>query len=77
MSAIVKDDWTNCEKNIKHLKNQKDIGFIALVVSENIEINEFGEKMYFELFLWLKFAQNGPKMTKIGQIFCCIFWYAF
>ena len=48
MSAIVKEDWTNCEKNIKHLKNQKDIGFIALVVSENIEINEFGEKIYFE-----------------------------
>ena len=48
MSAIVKDDWTNCEKNIKHLKNQKDIGFIALVVSENMEINEFGGKIYFE-----------------------------
>ena len=47
MSAIVKDDWTNCEKNNKHLKNPKDIGFIALVVSENIEINEFGEKNIF------------------------------
>ena len=47
MSAIVKDDWTKCEKNIKHLKNQKDIGFIALVVSENIEINDFGEKNIF------------------------------
>ena len=47
MSAIVKDDWTNSEKNIKHLKNQKDIGFIALVVSENIEINDFGEKNIF------------------------------
>ena len=46
MSAIVKDDWTNCEKNIKDLKNQKDIGFIALLVSENIEINEFGGKKY-------------------------------
>ena len=21
--AIVKDNWTNCEKNVKHLKNQK------------------------------------------------------
>ena len=47
MSAIVKDDWTNCEKNFKHLKNLKDIGFIALVVSENIEMNEFGEKNIF------------------------------
>ena len=47
VSAIVKDDWKNCEKNIKHLKNQKDIGFIALVVSENIEINEFGGKNIF------------------------------
>ena len=47
MSAIVKDDWTNCEKNIRHIKNQKDIGFIALVVSENIEINDFGEKNIF------------------------------
>ena len=35
------------KKNIKHLKNQKDIGFIALVVSENIEINESGEKNIF------------------------------
>ena len=48
MSAIVKDDWTNCKKNIKHLTNQKDIGFIALMVSENIEINDFGEKILFE-----------------------------
>ena len=72
MSAIVKDDWTNCEKNIKHLKNQKGIGFIALVVSENKEINEFGEKIYFQKFLWLKFAPNCPKMTKIGQILRCI-----
>ena len=43
MSVIVKDDWTNCERNIKHLKIQKDIGIIALVFSENIEINEFEE----------------------------------
>ena len=42
MSAIVKDDWTNCEKNIKDLKNQKHDGFKALMVSENIEINELG-----------------------------------
>ena len=47
MSAIVKDDWTKCEKNIKHLTNQKDISFIALVVSENIELNEFGVKNIF------------------------------
>ena len=47
MSTIVRDDWTNCEKNIKHLKNQKDNGFIAPVVSENMEINEFGEKNIF------------------------------
>ena len=47
MSAIVKDDWTNCEKNIKHLNNQKRDGFKALGVSENIEINEFGEKNIF------------------------------
>ena len=45
VSTIVRDDWTNCEKNIKHLKNQKDNGFIAPVVSENMEINEFGEKI--------------------------------
>ena len=44
----MKDYWTNCEKNIKHLKYQKDIGFIALVVSENIEKKEFGGKIYFE-----------------------------
>ena len=24
VSVIVKDDWTDCEKNIMHLKNQKD-----------------------------------------------------
>ena len=61
MSAIVKDDWTNCEKNIKHLKNQKDIGFIALVVLENIEINEFGEKNIF----WIIFvAQICTKLSK-------------
>ena len=77
MSAIVKDDWTNCEKNIKDQKNQKDIGFIALGVSENIEINEFGGEIYLEYFLWLKFAPNGPKMTKISQILCCVFFYAF
>ena len=46
MSAIVKDDRTNCEKNIKHLKNQKRDGFKALGVSENMEINELGEKKY-------------------------------
>ena len=40
MSAIMKDDWTNCEINIKHLKNQKHDGFKALMVLENIEINE-------------------------------------
>ena len=41
--ATVKDDWTYCEKNIKHLKNQK-----ALVVSEDIKkINEFWEKIIF------------------------------
>ena len=44
MSAVVRDDWTNCEKNVKHLKNHKDTGFIALVVSEIIEINEFLEE---------------------------------
>ena len=61
MSAIVKDDWTNCEKNIKHIKNQKDIGFIALVVSENIEINDFGEKNIF----WIIFvAQICTKWSK-------------
>ena len=47
MSAIVKDDWTNCEKNIKLLKNQKHDGFKALGVSENMEINELGEKNIF------------------------------
>ena len=47
MSAIAKDDWTNCEKNIKHLKNQKHDGFKALGVSENMEINELGEKNIF------------------------------
>ena len=73
----MKDDWTNCEKNIKHRKNQKDIGFIALVVSENIEVNEFGEKIYFQKFLWLKFAPNCPKMTKIAQILRCIFFMRF
>ena len=39
MSAIMKDDWTKCEKNIKHLNNQKNIGFKVLLVSENIEKN--------------------------------------
>ena len=77
MSAIVKDDWTYCEKNIKDLKNQKHDGFNALMVSENIEINELGEKIYFKSFLWLKFAPNCPKMTKIGQILRCIFSNAF
>ena len=43
----MEDDWTNIEKNIEHLINQKDIGFIALVVSKNIEINELGEKNIF------------------------------
>ena len=47
MSAIVKDDWTNCEKDIRHLKNQKHDGFKALVVSENIEIIELREKNIF------------------------------
>ena len=47
MLDIVKDDWTNCEKNIKHLKNQKHDGFKALMFSENIEINELGEKNLF------------------------------
>ena len=47
MSAIVKDNWTNCEKNIKHLKNQKRDGFKALGVSENMEINELGGKNIF------------------------------
>ena len=50
MSAIVEDDWTNCEKNIEHLINQKDIGFIALVVSKNIEINELGKKYILNNF---------------------------
>ena len=29
--AIVIDDWTNCEKIIKHLKNQKNICFKVLM----------------------------------------------
>ena len=45
MSAIVKDDWTNCEINIKYLKNKKYDGFKALEVSENIEINELGKNI--------------------------------
>ena len=77
MSAIVKDDWTNCEKNIKDLKNQKHDGFKALMVSENIELNELRGKIYLESFLWLKFAPNCPKMMKIAQILRCIFFYAF
>ena len=48
MSASLKDDWTNCEKNIKHLKNQNNNVFKALVVSEDMELNEFGGKIYFE-----------------------------
>ena len=74
MSAIVKDDLTNCEKNIMHLKSQKHDGFKVLGVSENIEINELGKKINFESFLWLKFAPNCQKMTKIGQILRCIFF---
>ena len=31
VSAIVIDDWTNCEKIIKHLKNQKNICFKVLM----------------------------------------------
>ena len=31
VSAIVKDDWTKCEKIIKHLKNQKNICFKVLM----------------------------------------------
>ena len=31
VSAIVRDDWTNCEKIIKHLKNQKNICFKVLM----------------------------------------------
>ena len=50
MSAIVKDDWKNCEKNIKDLKNQKHDGFKALMVSENIEINELGGKFILNHF---------------------------
>ena len=73
----MKDDWTNCEKNIKDLKIQKYDGFKALMASENIEINELGRKNYFESFLWLKFAPNCPKMTKIAQILRCIFFNAF
>ena len=42
MSAIVKDNWTNCEKNIKHERNKKDNVFKALVVSEDMELNVFG-----------------------------------
>ena len=61
MSAIVKDDWTNCEKNIRHIKNQKDIGFIALVVSENIEINELGGKNLFGI---ISVAQICTKLSK-------------
>ena len=70
MSAIVKDDWTNCEKNIKHLKNPKDIGFIALVVSENIEINEFGgNNIFWIIFVaqictkWSKNDENRPNFA--------------
>ena len=40
----MRDDWTNCEKNIKHLKNQKNNVVKPLVVSEDIELNEFGGK---------------------------------
>ena len=74
MSAIVKDDWTNCEKNIKHLKNQKDIGFIALVVSENIEINEFGGKNTFWTIFVAQICTKLSKNEKIGQILRCIFF---
>ena len=75
MSAIVKDDWTKCEKNIKHLKNQEDIGFIALVVSENIELNEFGVKKYFESLAQI--CTKWSKNDKIKAKFCVAFFYAF
>ena len=61
MSAIVKDDWKNCEKNIKPLKNQQNIVFKALVVSENMELNVFGGKNR----LWIIFvAQICTKLSK-------------
>ena len=49
------------KKNIKHLKNQKEICFIALGVSENIEINELGENIYLESFF---LAQICTKLSK-------------
>ena len=38
MSAIVKDDWTKCEKIIKHLKNQKNTCFKVLMAQGNMEV---------------------------------------
>ena len=38
VSAIVKDDWTKCEKIIKHLKNQKNICFKVLMAQGNMEV---------------------------------------
>ena len=61
MSAIVKDDWTNCEKNIKDIKIQKYDGFKALMASENIEINELGGKNLFRIIF---VAQICTKLSK-------------
>ena len=38
VSAIVKDDWTKCEKIIKHLKIQKNICFKVLMAQGNMEV---------------------------------------
>ena len=47
------------KKILSTLKNEKrNNGFKTLVVSEKIEINEFGEKEIFRIFLWLKFATS-------------------
>ena len=64
MSAIVKDDWTNCEKNIKHLKNQKDIGFKALVVSENMNKLIWGKKYILNNFCASNLHQIVQKWQK-------------
>jgi len=74
VSAIVKDDWTNCEKNIKDLKNQKHDGFKALMVSENIELNELGGKNLFRIIFVAQICTKLSKNDKNSSNFALHFF---
>jgi len=67
----------NVKKNIKDLENQKHDGFKALMVSENIKLNELGGKnvvrIIFVAQICTKLSKNDENSSNFAlHFFLCV-----